>query len=448
MKIFVSPFYIAYNRTSRLLIVIFSVSMLARLLFSWVVYQYLANDQIAADNWPDSYALFAQNLIHGHGFCIYPGEPSIMRGPIYPLFGALIFRVFGTNNLAGTQFVQAIIDGLTAIVVFFIGNKIFNRKVGFIAASLFALYPLSIWYSARMSMVSLLTFLYTFMSWLVIRSTSRLSSRLSIVIGLLLGVTTLTLPITMLFPFFLLATWLIMCRSYVKVLRQILLVCVVMVLVMLPWTIRNHDVTHHFVPVSAGGGYAFILGDLFVDHFDGFSPYSAQYPSEREMQALANERVKTILSEENASASFSRLHIDIGPVASKILDNYALRSIIQRPLHFTKKVCIQFLTFWYLGNNKLKTLAILIIQLVFLLPWLASGMYFSLMKCVKPVIPVLILISYLNFTYAATGANARHGMPAMPLALVIAAFGISEIIMRAQTRRKENGILVQSSSTD
>ena len=95
----------------RTLLLLFTITVLVRLLFSWVAVPILAHYGITADNWPDSYNLFSLNLIRGHGFAIEEGVPSIMRGPVYPLLGAFSFVVFGSENLAGIQFIHALLDG-------------------------------------------------------------------------------------------------------------------------------------------------------------------------------------------------------------------------------------------------------------------------------------------------------------------------------------------------
>jgi 4-amino-4-deoxy-L-arabinose transferase-like glycosyltransferase len=415
------------------LLFLYFVTVSVRLIFAWVVYPHLMGGEVKSDDWPDNYDDFALNLINGHGFALQPGVPSVMRGPVYPLLGALIFKLFGPYNLAAVQIVHALIDGLTALVVFHIGKTAFDRRVGFVAAAVFAVYPLSVWYSARMSMVSLLTLFYTATAWLVIKCYNRPSVRLSAATGGLFGVTTLTMPITTLLPLFLLAAWLIARVKPGRAIGHTLVVTLAMAVVMSPWTIRNYRVTGDFIPISLGGGYAMLFGDLWAEQHNGFTPYSKAYPTERFLQKLLNERVENILEAEGADPDF--YYLDLDPATAKVLNRYAVGHVVDHPLQFAKKALIHALYFWYLGNNNIKSVGIFLIQLLVLLPWLAVGLYFCWKRRVRLSFPLVVLIVYLNGTYAATIANARHGMPAMPLAIVIAAYGFCQLWERHASKK-------------
>jgi 4-amino-4-deoxy-L-arabinose transferase-like glycosyltransferase len=283
-----------------------------------------------------------------------------------------------------------------------------------------------------MSMVSLLTMLYCFLCWVVLRSAETLSAARSVIVGIALGITTLTLPITLLFPPMLLVLWLLLHPGRRGVFAHWIAVCAIMAAVVAPWTIRNYRVSGRFIPVSAGGGYAFLFGDLFAERFDGFSPYSDEYPDENALQYIEDERAAALLPPHLAARFW---HLDIEPESSEILDRYAAQSILNKPLAFAKKMAIQSLTFWYLGNNRLKTSAILLVQLVFVIPWFLAGVYLSRKRRIRTALPLLLLIVYLNLTYAATIANARHGMPSMPIAIMFGAFALCELLRGARARQ-------------
>jgi 4-amino-4-deoxy-L-arabinose transferase-like glycosyltransferase len=285
-------------------------------------------------------------------------------------------------------------------------------------------------------MVSLFTLLFAITSFLVAKSFQRLSPGVSLGIGLATGLTTLTLPITILLPFVLLPAWLLLHPRAAKRVANWAIVCVVSMLVIAPWTIRNHRVSGLFIPVSAGGGYAVLFGDLFAERFDGFSPYSTLYPSEGALQKLENERISALLAADVENTRFT--HVDIDPQTAQRLNKYALRSMIDQPLRFARKLAIQTITFWYLANNQTKTLGVLLIQMIFVVPWLFIGLFFCYRNRNVRVVPLLIMILYLNLIYAATIANMRHGMPAMPLAMVIGAYGICGVISRVRSRQGPN----------
>lgn len=406
-------------------------TILVRLLFVWGVAPLLAQRGVAADEWPDSYDLYAENILNGYGFAVTPGKASVMRGPVQPLVGALIFLIFGVRNLVAVQVLHALLDGVTALLVFVIGRRAFGRTVGLAAAGVFACYPLSIWYSGKMSMVPLLTMLYCLLCWVVLNSTRGLTVARSLIVGVVLGITTLTLPITLLFPPFLLGLWLLMRLGFARAVVHWIVVCAVAAAVVAPWTIRNYRVSGRFIPVSAGGGYAVLFGDILAERFDGFSPYSDEYPDENALLHVANDRVKALLPPD-AAARFS--HLDIEPEATVALNRYAVRSLLSRPLWLARKVATQAVTFWYMGNNRVKTIAILLIQLLWVVPWFIAGLCFAWRRRIPAALPLLTLILYLDLAYAASHSNARHGMPAMPIALVFGAFTLCELVRRRRER--------------
>jgi Na+-translocating ferredoxin:NAD+ oxidoreductase RnfD subunit len=252
--------------------------------------------------------------------------------------------------------------------------------------------------------------------------------RHSVFVGAVLGVTTLTLPITLLFPPFLLVLWRLTRPRGAHAFLHWLLVCAIMAAVISPWTIRNYRVSGRFIPVSGGGGYASLFGDLFVERFDGFSPYSDEYPDEHALQYVENERVKALLPPDRAARFW---HLDIEPSTSAIIDRHTARSILNHPARFMRKLIVQTATFWYLGNNRTKTLTILSIQVMWVVPWFLAGVYLAARRRIQAAMPLLFLVGYLNLTYAATIANARHGMPAMPVAMVLGAFAICELSRRS-----------------
>jgi len=80
--------------------------------------------------------------------------------------------------------------------------------------------------------------------------------------GFVLGLATLTRPVTLLFPVVLLAWILATVESArkVKALKTLGVVTIMMVMTILPWTIRNYVVTGSFVLVTSTDGLNFYIG--------------------------------------------------------------------------------------------------------------------------------------------------------------------------------------------
>ena len=93
------------------------------------------------------YDTLAVNLLAGKGFTLdsATGKPTSWRMPLYPLFLASIYSIFGHNYLA-VRIIQCIMSALLCIMIFYIGKMTFGRKTGFFAALILAFYQPYIYY--------------------------------------------------------------------------------------------------------------------------------------------------------------------------------------------------------------------------------------------------------------------------------------------------------------
>src|SRR6266851_8063644 len=88
------------------------------------------------------YARIAENLRNGVGYVglVTPGS-ELLFNPLFPLLIAGTSFVTHNYELAG-RLVALIMGGLLPLPVFGIASRLFNRRVGFIAAILALLHPL------------------------------------------------------------------------------------------------------------------------------------------------------------------------------------------------------------------------------------------------------------------------------------------------------------------
>ena len=88
-----------------------------------------------------SYYLWAQDIKSGQLL----GDKVFMKWPLYAYFLALFLKITG-NNIAIIHHLQFLLGIAHCIVVYFIGLKLFNRRVGFLAALLCSFYGLFIFF--------------------------------------------------------------------------------------------------------------------------------------------------------------------------------------------------------------------------------------------------------------------------------------------------------------
>lgn len=130
------------QRTSRLwmfLLVAVLILVAARLSLTAII---AANPERAL--WPDSstYLFLTERLLNGAGL---HGDGSsfidLQRTPGYPLFLASVFTLAGEESFALIVFLQLLFGVLIAMALYWLGQRLFNQRVGLAAALVYLLTP-------------------------------------------------------------------------------------------------------------------------------------------------------------------------------------------------------------------------------------------------------------------------------------------------------------------
>jgi 4-amino-4-deoxy-L-arabinose transferase-like glycosyltransferase len=207
------------------------------------------------------YGQIAQNIVDGNGFsrpAFSEDKVSLTssHAPIYPYFLAFFYQ-FGRKPsvFIFIQIIQAVISALTIIMIFWISDIIFNRKVAYLSAVGVALYPVFIYYTTKLVPTTLSIFLLSLFILLVLKSKKFGMLSLS---GVILGLTILCEPVAFMVIPAVIIWWIAIKKYDIKKLSVIIFISV---LVLLPWTVRNYIVHRHFVPVTTQFGFNFWLGN-------------------------------------------------------------------------------------------------------------------------------------------------------------------------------------------
>ena len=84
------------------------------------------------------YDRLAVSILNGSGYVNGLGEPTSWRSPLYPLFLASVYFLFG-HNYEIVRIIQAIIGTMTCLIIYFIGKNLYSKSIGLLAALLAAL---------------------------------------------------------------------------------------------------------------------------------------------------------------------------------------------------------------------------------------------------------------------------------------------------------------------
>ena len=210
------------------------------------------------------YDSYAWNLAQGHGYSgISPDvkkpdgqlleHPTAYRSPGTSVLWAGLFWSFG-HRYGVVRFFHCILDTLTILLIYEIGRKCFNYTVALLAAAIYTVWPAALLYSGQLLSESLFTFLFCCFILLSLQFAERSSWPRAIAAGVLLGLAMLTrgnavLMVALLIPW---SIW--QFRRTPRLAVRGLVISLVALAMLVPWTIRNYEIFHSFIPFQTSGG--------------------------------------------------------------------------------------------------------------------------------------------------------------------------------------------------
>jgi len=135
------------------LILIFVVALVIRLIFLGF-HGVIEEDGVGL-------ASIGKNLISGMGYLGIEGDVALVYSPLYPLLIGLISFIVKNVEISG-RLISVLFGSLLIIPVYFIGKKVYDKKVGLIAGLLVSLYPVLVYLSDIVYAESLYFFLFFF----------------------------------------------------------------------------------------------------------------------------------------------------------------------------------------------------------------------------------------------------------------------------------------------
>jgi len=250
--------------------VIFLIALALRLVVAFL-YSRLGEDFWFTTDF--QYDLIASNIAAGKGYYIdgdyleglgraFTGREKIysFRSPLYPYTLAAVYKTFGRDPLAVGIF-QALISSLTVLLLFWIGRKFFDEKVGLGAAFVAAIYPYSIYHDVRVFDTFLFELLLGLLILGILRLTESPTPLNGMLTGLLMGLAIHCRSSFATFTAFLFLPFLISYRFRLRqIVRMALPLILAEVLVLSPWLLRNYLIHGKFT-LSTYGGWNFLLGN-------------------------------------------------------------------------------------------------------------------------------------------------------------------------------------------
>jgi len=342
------------------------------------------------------------------------------------LFLALIYKTLG-HNVVAVKIIQALLIAATCIITYKIGKELFDARIGYYSALLTALHPAFLIISSHLISENLFTFLLSLAIFSLILSIKRHSLGLYLVFSFLLALATQVRLTTVLFPIFLLGGLLL--KKDKLALKYGLITIALMVLLQVPWSVRNYVNFGHFNPFADYGGVlwlgSFVKGDAHQDN------------------PRVKEAIKEIDEEENYNEP------NTGKSSSKLQQKYlrlGIQNIKDHPFRYIALSPKKILRLWIGSYCALFMVNIsfaefmhnidLIRSCFFILIYKLSGLLYSLavfcfgiigmilgFKNWQKILPLYLIVGYFTFLHIVVFANSYVGIPALPYMIIFATLG-------------------------
>lgn len=190
-----------------------------------------------------------------------PG-PTALRPPLFPYALAATYKVVGVGSATARweagRMLEAALGAVTVLLIGLISLRLWGRRAALMSSALAAVYPPLVLVGSSLMTESLFMplALASVLAALIARSSAN-QLRWCLLSGLLLGLGALTRGngLALLLPIAALV-WTGRPVLSRRALRAPLAVVIALALTLVPWTVRNANTFHEFVPVTTETGYA------------------------------------------------------------------------------------------------------------------------------------------------------------------------------------------------
>ncbi len=265
------------------LLIIFILAALIRIVFVMAV------EHAPLENDAKEYDMLGYNLSLGKGYVNSEGIPTAIRPPGYPFLIGAIYYIFG-HNLLAVRIVQALLGAFQCVLAHLIFRQLFREKVFNMAGYITCFYLPIIVSTLEILSETLFTFILLAGVYLILLGPSRKKLFLS---GIIWGVALLTKPISAFFmPF--LFYWLLK-REKNAFLKSALVLSAGIILILLPWSVRNYTKLHAFVPFSNIGGISLYSSYILAERGFGYVMSPGRFDDEYQKLQSETERNKYLI---------------------------------------------------------------------------------------------------------------------------------------------------------
>lgn len=411
---------------SRLLAVVLVVGLLLRLgIAAWLHGEplHIADEQ--------DYDAIAGNLVERGEYAIVPGSPTSIRPPLFPAIVAGLYKMAGTHNFTVVRIVNALLGSATAFVIFLLARRLYDARVGLIAAAICAFYPSLIATGGLVLTETLFTLLVCVCCLLMERYLTSEKVVWLAGLGVVLALAALTRSVLWLFPAPL-VLFMLACDRSKQMGRRAAhagIAVLAFAVVLAPWTVRNTQLQKTFITVDVMGGRNLMMGNY--EHTPLARPWAA-------IEIAGDEAWHQVLRRRYPEKVGKLTQGQLDKLAMK----YAVEYVLAHPGQTAARDVLKFAHFWQLEREIVSAMmrgywgnvpkpAILLAAaailgaygLVMLLGVL--GVAVAAPANWRMHVFMLLLIAFICALHTLVFGHSRYHLPLMPLVGVYAAASIA-----------------------
>lgn len=208
-------------------------------------------------NDPTVYQAIATNLAHGHGYLGLGNQPTAQFPPAYAFLLSLVFRVFGVHPTAGA-IINVILGVATVPLLYIVARRTLGRVEAVFVGIGMTLLLSQVFYADLLLSDTLFTFLVVVLLVLPLVLAPRKWTS-AVLVGAVVGLATLTRAVGFILVVIPIAMWWeALPRPILR--RQVAVVLAVALAFVLPWTVRNAESMHAFIPIATDSAPTFWAG--------------------------------------------------------------------------------------------------------------------------------------------------------------------------------------------
>ncbi len=327
----------------------------------------------------------------------------IFHPPLYTYFLAVPLRLFGTFE--AVKWIQVVVTALLVLVLGRLGFRVFGSRVGLVAAAIAAVYPELIWFASHFWVENVFVVLLWWAMERLLAADEEGRWLTAAAAGALWGLAILARETGLYFiPFA--ALWLMARASQPGGRARAAAFTLAALLTVAPWTYRNWEVFHAFVPVSTAGGLNLFQGNARLSRQEVYDLYYAVEGKIEQYRYARREGLRVIRERQPA---------------------WLIEKLGEQMPRFWEAESMAVIHVKRGAYGPVRPWVAIVVAIVMLLPYLAilglfvAGLVVGAYDRVK--ILLLGFLVYYNLIHVATHGFNRYRLPIMPAVFLFAAVG-------------------------